>query len=158
MGLVADGEERSALVGPRARPQVGKNRVVDDLAVVHARKANAPAGAGDDNVVRHREVRPIPVECVDALKVVRERQIWIGLPDDPIAVDHDVAELARISLQAVRVRAVGEVDAIMNVILCYQNVARIVVDPVVAKALDIVAGEQHIVRAGRRAEFDVGYM
>ena len=158
MGLVAEGEERSALIGPLARPQVGKNRVVDDLAAVHARKADAPTGAGDDNVVRYRQVRPIAVEGVDALKEVRERQIWIGLPDDPIAIDHDVAELARISLQAVGVRAVGEVDAIMNVIPCDQNVACIVVDSVVAEALDIIAGDQHIVRGDRRAEFDVGYM
>jgi hypothetical protein len=83
MGLVAHGDERFALDARArplvARPEVVKNRVVDDLAAVHARVGDAPAGGGDDNVVRYREVRPIPVEGVDALKEVRERQIWIAL-------------------------------------------------------------------------------
>lgn len=143
MGLGANGDERFALAGRArplvARPEVVKNRVVDDLAAVHARKADAPTGGRKDNVVCDREIRPIAVERVDALEEVRERQIWIGLPDDPIAIDHNVAELAGIALHAVRVGAVGEVDAIMNVILCDQDVVRRVVYPIVAEALDLVS-------------------
>ena len=40
-------------------------------------------------------------------------------------------------------------------ILCYQYIARDVVDPVVAEVVDFVAGEQHIVRHDFRAEYDI---
>jgi hypothetical protein len=122
-----------------------QHRVVDDLAAVHAGEADAPTGAGHDNVVRHREVRPISIEGVDPLQIGWEWQLRIGLSDDPVAVDNDVAGYARISLHAIHVRAVPEHLVVVNVILCDQYIARDVVDPIVAKSVDLVAGEQHIV-------------
>ena len=59
-------------------------------------------------------------------------------------------------MHAIHVRAVPEHLVIVNVILCYQYIARDIVDPVVAESVDLVAGEQHIVRHDFRAEYDLG--
>ncbi len=128
----------------RGNQAVRKNRVVDDLAAVHARVGDSPTGAGHDHVVRHREVRPITVESVDALKTCWEWEIRIGLPDDTIAVDHDVGERARIPLHAVPMGAVAKVQGVVNVIFRDQNVARGVVDPVVSEVVDLIGREQHV--------------
>jgi hypothetical protein len=44
-------------------------RVIGDQAVVDAGQGHAPARAGDDDVVRHRQVRPVFIKGVDSLQI-----------------------------------------------------------------------------------------
>ena len=115
------------------------HRVVDNPATMQTAKGHPPAGAGDNNIVCYRQVRPIAVEGVDALELVPKRQFKVSLPDHSIAVDHDIAVVAGISLHAVWVGAVREIEVVMNIILTDQNITCIIVDPVVAKVFYLVA-------------------
>jgi hypothetical protein len=95
MGLVADGKFGAThdISGSVFRAAVGAvvhHRVVDDLAAMYAGEVDAPTG--QDDIVRHREVCPIAIEGVDALKIRGEWQVRIGLTNDPVAIDHDVFE------------------------------------------------------------------
>ena len=92
MGLAADGHERLAV--PRHGQQAVRNdRVVDNPAVMNARKENAPTRAGHHNVVRYGHVRPFLVKGVDALQISRERELRVRLSDGEVAVDEDVREV-----------------------------------------------------------------
>jgi hypothetical protein len=48
---------------------VVNHRIVRDQTVMDAPEGDSPAGAGDDDVVRNRHVRPVLVEGVDALQI-----------------------------------------------------------------------------------------
>ena len=61
-----------------------------DHAVMDAHKGNSVTSAGDHYVVRHRHIRPILVEGVDPLQILRKRQLRVCLPDHQVAVDQDV--------------------------------------------------------------------
>src|ERR1700722_18954126 len=123
VGLVADGDARLAGQGNQS---VRNNGVVDDLAPVHAGEADTPTGAGHDDVVHHREVRPVAIEGVDALKIRCEWQLRIDLTNDPVAIDHDVFERhggcrrnrsARIALHAVRMCADIPIHHVVDIVL-----------------------------------------
>src|SRR5579864_9591265 len=133
MALVADADPGAAHnVSSRVfRPDVATvvhRCVVDDHAAVDAGVTDAPAGAGHDHVVDDDKIGPVSIEGVDALKNRRERQLRIGLADDPVAVDHDVAERTRITLHPVLMGADTPDNGNVKVIMSYRDVARRVVD------------------------------
>ena len=84
------------------------------------------------------------------MQAARKRKIRVGLPDDRVAVDHDVFEIvhrdarrqdADHALHGVWMIAVADVQVVVNVVLRNAKVARGVIDPVVAKMIDLVARE-----------------
>jgi hypothetical protein len=134
-------------------------RVIGDQAVVDAGQGHAPARAGDDDVVRHRHIRPILVEGVDTLHTERERDRRVFLPDDPVAVDQDVREgvvgagrrvRADDALHGVRMVAVIHAEIVVDGVVRQRDVVARVVEAVVAEVVDLVLRRQGVV-AGQRA-------
>ena len=81
------------------------------------------------------------------LQIGRKRKLGIGLPDDQVAVDQDVLEMvhgdarrqdADHALHGVFMIAVADVQIVVDVVLGDGEIARRVVNSVVAKMVDLV--------------------
>ena len=67
------------------------------------------------------------------------------MTDDPVAIDHDVAELARISLHAVHVRAVLPIHRFVNIVPSHQDIACSVIYPVISEMVYLIAANEHVI-------------
>ena len=84
---------RAACSSGHGQQPIRNNLIVDDLAVMHARKEDAPTGAGHDDIVGNAHVRPVLVKGVDALQIGRERELRVRLSDGEVAVDEDILKV-----------------------------------------------------------------
>ena len=127
------------------------HRIVGNQAVVDACERNSVTSAGDHNVVRHTDVCPVRVEGVNSLQIGWKWKSRVCLPDDPVAVDQDVLEMvhrragrqkACLALHRVFVVAVADVQIVVDGVVRYREIARCIVNPIIAKMINLVVLEQ----------------